>query len=100
MTLHSLIHIDHYIHFTEKAEPLIVLVARGERCREAARIIDVKVLLIPAGRQGRNRKRYALRLAILLSSTLKLQPLLVHREPQLHQPQTGFVTDTLGNTEH
>jgi hypothetical protein len=72
MTLHSLIHIDHYIHFTEKAEPLIVLVARGERCRKAARIIDVKVLLIAAGRQGRNRKRYALSLVILLKSAMKL----------------------------
>jgi hypothetical protein len=86
MTLHSLFQIECYIHFREKAEQLIVLVARGERCREAARIIDVKVLLIAAGRQGRNHKRYALSLVILLNSAMKLQPLLVHREPQLDQP--------------
>jgi hypothetical protein len=60
---------------SEKAEPLVGRRERGERGSEAACIIDFQVLRIAAGRQGRNRKRYALHLVILLNSTLRSLPL-------------------------
>ena len=78
----SLFHIDYSSQSSEKAEPLIVFVGRGERSREAARIIDFETLRIAAGRQGQNRKGYPLRLVILLNIALKVQPLFMHhRDP-------------------
>jgi hypothetical protein len=59
---HSLFLNDFLSICSEKAELLIVLAGRRERCSEPARIIDLETLRIAAGRRGRNRKGYSLRL--------------------------------------
>jgi len=59
-----------------RTELLIVLGGRRERCSEPARIIDLETLRVAAGRQGRNRKGYSLRLFVFRNSANKVEPLL------------------------